>query len=232
MSVRPDLIISWPKSADYPLWRKQIRKNRERFNNVIIVFTETNHGHDYSKFVKDAMFKDFVLCTYAPITNSGEDWRNNAIHFAFIHSLHTEWLFFTEQDFFFHEGFWDFVNANEDKDYIGVMDATRLHPCCLFVKRTVLNQTRKNFGIVAGRLDHFGLIQQDLENGNFKGAIIPENLYTHMAGLSHNLTLIFNGNTPNYHVEELDRYLKASLKVDVPLSKEYTNMITGYFDEQ
>ena len=51
--MKPDLIESWPQHLDYPLHRKFIKENRDRFAKVIIVFTAMNAQGDYREFVKN-----------------------------------------------------------------------------------------------------------------------------------------------------------------------------------
>ena len=226
--MKPDLIISWPRNADYPVWRQMIKDNRLMFNNVIITFTETHQGDNYIEFVKEAMFKDFVQFIVSRPLNSGEDWRNVAVNEGLFHSLHSEWLWFTEQDFIPKEGFWDFVKRNEDADVICVKDQERIHPCCIFIKRTTLNNLSKNFGIVPNELDHFGIIQREIEAKGYKITVIPSNLYHHMNGLSHNLSLMVAGGDPNYHPDEFNDYLVDSLLVKVPLSPGYRAIVERY----
>ena len=65
--MKPDVIVSWPRHADYPLWRQFIRENRQRFAKVIVAFTD-HDGHDYSQFVVDAMCQDDItaISTFPP----------------------------------------------------------------------------------------------------------------------------------------------------------------------
>src|SRR5690348_16350414 len=109
--IKPDIILAWPRNCDYPLWRQFIRENRPLFNEIIIVFTDTFDQHDYSEFVRRAMFQDHVLFLDNPAIQSGEDWRNVAIHHALLHSYNAQWVWFTEQDFFCKKGFWDMVET-------------------------------------------------------------------------------------------------------------------------
>lgn len=220
--MKPDVIVTWPRNCDYPLWREYIRDNRSRFNEIVIVFMETNQGDDYRDFVRKAMFYDRALCVETPPNYEG-DWRNAAVNAGLQHSLHSEWVWFTEQDFFPGPEFWNKVEECSTKhDYIGIKEGDRLHPACLFMKRALLNETRKDFSIVPGKLDHFGLIAEDLLTKN--GAILSPDYYIHMAGLSHNLSLIARSEAPNHNIEQFKEYCKACLKlsVDMPVSFEVT----------
>ena len=118
----------------------------------------------------------------------------------------------------------------KDADVIATYQETRMHPCSIFVRRYVLNQTCRNFGIVPNKLDHFALIQKDLENLTKRIDIIPEKFYRHLNGLSHNFTLIKNGGLPNYEKRAFNMYLNQCLDVDVPVNKEWLKIVLDYFD--
>lgn len=217
--IKPDVIVTWPRNCDYPLWRQFIHDERTRFNEIIIIFMETHQGHDYREFIRNAMLRDYVHCVNSPTVDYGsQDWRNVAIHAGLIHSYNAEWLWFTEQDFIIKDvNFWtDLENAEQQGcEVVGVLDSMRLHPCSLFMKRSALEKTGKNFGIVPDKLDHFGLIQKNIEELKLKTGIISEDRYTHLAGLSHNMHLLGLGEAPNHQKEAVIEWLRASLAVSV-----------------
>lgn len=233
--IKPDIIVTWPRNADYPVWRQMIRNNRHLFNEVIIVFMETNQGDDYREFVRQAMFQDHVLCVESPTLTAGEDWRNVAVNAGLLHSLHSEWIWFTEQDFFPKEGFFQEVEKHsEDADVIYVDDGGRMHPCCIFIKRETLAKTKKQFGANPPEYDHFGQLTKDLwtigeTEKPVTAAVVNPGLYNHMAGLSHNLTLVAKGDLPNYKREEFEAYLWNCLRVNVPLPPNLNRLIQEYF---
>lgn len=228
--MKPDIIVSWPRNCDYPLWRQFIHDNRERFNVIVIVFTETNHGPDYREDVKKAMLKDWVLFIDCPPVGNG-DWRNIAINQALLQSYNAPWIWFTEQDFLIAdpEKFWSVVNnaATNEKNWIGVKEGDRIHPCCLFVSRQALNQTSKNFGIVPNVSDHFSVLTQELEALGSGSFIHPE-YWQHLAGLSHNLRLIMDGDMPNHQIDQFNNYLSKCLSVTVPQIERFKVLISNY----
>jgi hypothetical protein len=228
--IIPDIIISWPRNCDYPLWRQYIRDNRTRFNEVIIIFTETHFGEDYRDFVTHAMQPDHVLTVWDYQRDGREDWRNQAIHAGLIHSYNAQWILFTEQDFLPKIGFWQNVQADEGMGVraIGVKDNERLHPCCLFLRRDLLNSLSKDFGVVKDKLDHFGLIQKQLESSNEPIGILNPDTYFHNNGLSHNMSLVERGEMPNYHPTEFTQYLVDSLNCTVPKDKRWLDMFGSY----
>ena len=225
-----DVIVSWPRNNDYPLWRQFIRNNRARFNNIIIVFTETYHGEDYKQFVRDAMFQDFVLCVDSPLPSGDQDWRNVAVNFGLLQSIHAPWIWFTEQDFFPNDKFFDDMAELElaGMDVIATYDQTRMHPCNILIKRDALSMTRKDFGIEPGVLDHFGKLQKDVESLELKVGREPQDTYFHYNGLSHNWTLISDGQNPNYKPEEFDEYIRKCLNVSVPLNEKWLKIANRY----
>ncbi|MCG3176834.1 MAG: hypothetical protein MOGMAGMI_01798 [Candidatus Omnitrophica bacterium] len=206
---KPDIIVSWPRNCDYPLWRKFIHENRHLFNEVIIVFTETNQGFDYKQFVREQMTPDYCLFIENMTVKANEDWRDVAVKTALNQSYNSEWIWFTEQDFVITQPdmFWLAIEEAQEKvDVIYVDDHGRMHPCCIFMKRTTLNQTKRYFGIEAGIYDHFGQIQRDIEALQSPKLAIQD-YYYHFNGLSHNMSLTERGEAPNYEPIMFKKYL-------------------------
>lgn len=229
---KPDIIISWPRNCDYPLWRKYIRDNRPRFNQIIIVFTETNLGDDYREFVRGAMQADDVWTMDSPIVH-GEDWRNVAVNYGLLQSYNAEWIWFTEQDFLpTDDRFWQEVEAkvNAGAEYLSWKDADRHHPCCIFVKRSILSKTSKDFAARPPYYDHFGLFTKQLEtyNGGASYAEVSHDFSTHMAGLSHNVRLLVDGQQPNYKPEEFTEYLMKCVAAEIPQDIRFLTMAKKY----
>ena len=225
--MKSDMIVSWPKNNDYPLWREMIRANRHRFGRIFIVFTETNDGVDFSEFVKEAMKHEGCDFIQQPVVRD-RDWRDVAVNEALVHS-HAEWVLFTEQDFFIRDGFWDEVDQFLGKvDVIAAYQEDRMHPCCMFMSRDALNRTCKNFGVVPGVSDHFSRIQKDIEEMSMKVVKIKPMLYHHMNGLSHNFNLLRQGQQPNYEPELFKLYLSRCLQVAVPLDPEWKRLAETY----
>jgi hypothetical protein len=224
--MKPDVIVSWPKNCDYPLWRQFIRDNRDRFDKVIISFTQTFLGENYMAFVQQAMAEDqCIFLDTAP--TDGRDWRDVAVNDALEIST-AEWVWFTEQDFIIKTGFWQEIDAifekNKKTQIIGVMDGDRLHPCCIFASRNAINQTRKMFGIIVNELDHFGVFQRDIEEKEFLTATINPATYNHLAGVSHNFRLVFENMEPVYRPKEFKEYLAQCILVKVPLDPRFVEV--------
>ena len=153
--MKPDVIVSWPDNCDYPLWRKFVRNNRDRFGGIIVVLTKTNSGVDYSQFVRSEMGKLKSTVCDSPEVKAGEDWRNVAVNHALTLSS-SEWVWFTEQDFYPNEKLWKEFEWVVDNGFVigSAYQGERMHPCCILAKRVLVSLTRRNFGIVPGKTDH------------------------------------------------------------------------------
>jgi len=180
-----DLLLIWPRHLDYPEWRKWLKEHRVKFAKIIVIFTNMSYNlPDLRNSVKAQMEKDNVIFDDNNPVSGNEDWRNVATNKALKYS-NSEWVFFTEQDFHPKEGFWEYMDKmlTQNKTF-GAVVGTRLHPCCIFVPRKVLNQTSKNFSVIKDVADHFSILQQELPE--FEA--IPDYLYSHEGGLSQKMT--------------------------------------------
>lgn len=225
--MNTDLIVSWPNNCDYPLWRQFIHDNRHRFQQVFVVFTETYQQPDYREFITKAMFDDAVTFITAPMPkHTDEDWRDLAVNEA-LQQSRAEWVWFTEQDFLINEGFFEAVESlSEHADVIAAYDGDRMHPCCIFARRGVINITSRNFGIVRDKSDHFSVFQMELETSFPRIFRLHPSLYFHYNGLSSNFTLLTNGQIPNWQPEVFAKYLEECLKVSVPLDQRFVQLVT------
>jgi hypothetical protein len=143
-----------------------------------------------------------------------------------MHSYNAPWVYFTEQDFYPGQGFWDEVAWHEQQgcDVISVYQGNRMHPCCIFTKRDALNRTRKQFGIVPNTYDHFFMFQEDIEGNDLKNGIINPKTYHHFNGLSHNWRLVTEGQQPNYEPAEFKQWVEWSLHAHIPLDERWVKI--------
>lgn len=223
--MKPDIIISWPRHVDYPLWRQFIRDNRNRLSKVIIVFTNMNTDGDYRQFVQDAMARDDIIAVDNGPVLADQDWRSVAVNKALQYS-DNEWVWFTEQDFSIKEGFWEEIerNVNMHYDAFGACIGTRLHPCCIFAKRKLIDSTSKNFGVIPDKSDHFGIFQSEITNYTH----IDPKTYGHMNGLSQNMWMLQHGEEPNYEPGNFKDYLRECLECTVPIDPKFITMAEEY----
>lgn len=225
---KPDLLLVWPDTIDFPLFRKWLREERKRFAKVIIVFSITNWDYPSVKnFIVNEMGNDDVIFLETKQDDAG-DWRDIAVNKALSVS-DNEWVFFTEPDFFPTKNLWtELEDAPKSDIYAVIQDDTRVHPCCIFIKRDLLNKTSLNFAAKPPFHDHFGQIQKDLASLKTKVATINPKLYYHMNGLSHNMFLIQGGKEPVYQPQEFKDYLRECLTLDIPIHKYFRKASEDY----
>lgn len=238
MASDVDVIVCWPDSMDFPLWRDFIVEHLRYFSKVYIVFTETNLGIDYTDFVTKALAEhEQIVCMKSRKLEKNEDWRNIAVNQA-LEQSEAKWVWFAEQDLFvLSPSFWTTIKGYLQRyDVVGYKDgATRMHPCNLWVKRKYINKTRRDFGIVPDKLDHFAKFYNDLRHS---GATMKkldydpaEGIFYHMNGLSSNLSLIQRGEQPNYKDDEFRAYVYMTMDAK-HIDPRYKKMCEEYLDER
>ena len=212
--LKPDLLCVWPKHIDYPLFRKFIKENRDEFNKVIVIFSDMAVDLNYSTYVRQAMKDDRVMFKNIKRAETGKDWRNEAIHEALLLST-SDWIAFWEQDFIVKEGFFREVKALSQRvDVFGYYQDERLHPCCIYIKRALLDKTCKDFSPIPDISDHFSRIQRDLEKKDILIGVIPHRIADHLNGLSQNIHILQEGGEPNYNPEAFRKYCEECLTVE------------------
>jgi hypothetical protein len=185
-------------------------------------------------FIKEAMHDDYVHFIEPMPIPAGEDWRNVIINNCLLHSYNAEWIWFTEQDFIVTDPrFFNIVDgyAARNFDVIAAYQQDRMHPCSIFVRREALNKTKKNFGIVPDVSDHFSIFQADIENLGLQTAPLTD-FYEHLNGLSHNMSLLYQNQLPNYQPERFCAYLMECLDVKVPLHPDFVSMAKEYTESR
>lgn len=212
--MKPDVIVCWPRNCDYPLWRRFIRDERQRFGRVLVVFTE-HDGADYRPFVR-ANFPE-AECFDSP-PRGDQDWRDVAVNAALDRS-DAEWVWFTEQDFLISNlrRIWGRFQARAEHDAaIGWWDGVRWHPSCLFVRRTAIERTSRYFGPVP--IDHFTRFSEELS----PVADLGSEGWEHLQGLSQNHWLTDIGEQAGiFHEERFRAYLRDCLASGVPLALDW-----------
>lgn len=228
-----DIVLTWPTSMDYPIWRSFIRKNRHLFGKVLIAFMDAHRKEDYTSFVKQAMSDDGV--TFVEGYQVKEDWRDSAVQ-ACLKQANAEWIWFTEQDFFIRcpEEFFHSIGEKMGKtDIISFEEGDRIHPACLFVKTALVKSRSRNFGVQPDISDHFGQFVAQLAVEESSWANIPGKNgedYYHMNGLTHNLHLVADGIPENiYKPAELLMYCNYSRMQEVEQDVRFITL-TMYAD--
>lgn len=241
--VVPDIIISWPDNADYPLWRKFLVENRKSFNEVIIVFTRSNRKENYIDFVKTMLTPHHCQFVVPPVTGANQDWRDVAVKQALIHSYNAEWIWFTEQDFIIPDWtrFGSMVDTAEamGNDVVALYDGPRMHPACIFIKRKILARTSRQFGIIPDRADHFYILQRDLEtlganiypiHSNTNRRTDDQALCFHMAGATHNMNLVSDGKSPCFERARFNKWISEALADPIEKHPQWVLEFTAYIN--
>lgn len=226
MTVRPDAILTWPTSCDYPLWRAQLARDRDRIGRVLVAFSPGSHRRDYTAFVRDRLADLDVEFADVPY---GREWRDSAVNEMLARS-DSEWVWFTEQDLLVRipDRFW--MQMRDEFDRRGVCgwrehgEGDRLHPSCLFARRDLVNRTSRDFAPVPGG-DHFSLFSEQLEA--MRPPFLLDTIWkfgrydegdaevVHMAGLSFNHQLVTEGAEVTHHPGQFRAYLRDCLSGDV-----------------
>jgi hypothetical protein len=202
--IKPDLILVWPRYLDYPKFRNFINTNRELFDNVLISFTEGDLKLDFTEEVTNG------LIDVLPFLAKGSgDWRNVATN-QLLNVSSSEWVLFMEQDFSMSGETLAKYLREFDGEALGFRQESRLHPAFLLIKRSILDQTSKDFSAYPPKHDHFGKVTGELL---CDVALLKDEDFEHMNGLSHNFALCVR-KTPEYLYErdKFTAYLVDSLK--------------------
>jgi len=165
--MKPDLLICWIKHTDYPIFRMLLERHRKFFDKVIIYWSEHFRHIYFDKFIEEALSHlDITFLPNIEYQYGKEDWRNVATHHMLKHSTN-EWVCSIEQDWFAkdYSGLLEAVQKSAaDADLIGWWQENNdyIHPSFWFIKRSVLEQTTKDFA-AHDEHDHFGWITHDVK---------------------------------------------------------------------
>ena len=201
-----DVIVSWPRFADFPRWRQFIREERERFGKVFVVFTK-HDGPDMTGWIR----ANFPEATFIDSPDRGaRDWRTVAVNAALDAST-AEHVWFTEQDFTITDpAVWDYADG-----LAGIPEPGNriVHPACIFAPRSLIDRTSRDFG--PERIDHFGRFTEEL------AALAPIALiadgWRHMQATCEGLYLIGEGQQPKFRPDEFRGWLQDQMTAAVPL---------------
>lgn len=232
--MKPDVIVTWPTSMDYPWWRWQMKVHREKFDKIFVVF----HNQGVPNF-KRWLVHNFKEATFIDMPEPGVCWRHNSINLA-LQLSKNPWVWFTEMDFFVKEDYF-FVKMFEEAekgDGAGFRQGIRYHPACLLVKRKAMDKTDCFFDpaylfgdagnvLIEAHLDHFVFFTWQLDKvAKIKtlkkiGLKDGEDFY-HMEDLTHNYDRVKVGNIDEQHrVKDFLIYNAISRTIPVPISKKW-----------
>ena len=239
-----DVIVPWPASCDYPLWRAFLNEERARFSQVTVAFTPPSAEVDYRPFVAEPLQQlDVRVLDVVDEIPYPQDWRDYATNMALLDRT-AEWVWFTEQDFFIRSPF--FWNKISFAMKISLYDAIsheehsegRFHPSCLFVRRDLLEGMNLREALYFGPepVDHFWKFSQRLKA--YFVADLDRELrlrrgldWDHPAGLSYNHQLLEQGRPITFKPDEFRRYLLQCLSCGVALEPGWQQRVTEYLSK-
>lgn len=213
--LKADILVTWPRNTDYPLFRLWLEKNQDKYNKVIISWTgvEENEIHKSIGYLLPPSKAVFVDAERSD--EYADDWRNAATNSG-LDASESEWVWFLEPDFFMDTDMpYVLSDAMKTNNCIGFYEANRLHPACLLIKRDIVEKTKRNFSANHDRqLDHFCMFTEEVEN-----VCTPTTLqsldvsYYHMQGITHNYSLLRQGEKIGYKPDEFYLYNQKCLEL-------------------
>lgn len=236
--MRPDLLITWIRHTDYPIFRYILRKYRDFFGEVFIYFSEHYRDIYFDDFLKEAMAKDRVtFIEPQPIDHGLEDWRNKATNIM-LDASKSEWVCSVEQDWFCKD--WDLVlnkieEKSKDYDLLGWAGKSGaknfyIHPAFFFISRELLERSRRDFSAKEGE-DHFGHITRDVEalgspiydlESELDCVVKPEADCFHLGGVNQNYLASHDRKYAFHRWEPFSVYNYWCRKTDVEQSPKFT----------
>lgn len=227
--IKPDLITVNATHIDFPAFRYYVRNNRSLFSSVIVALSEHCGKLNLGDFIQGSMIADDVS-VLAPLPFGRRDWRDVATHHA-LSKCSSEWILFIEQDFIIKNHSLLETTLNGDHFLVGFNEGNRLHPAFLMIRRDILLQTSMDFSARPPEHDHFGCIWKDLQRLGYS-ALLLEDLgfkspvdWEHLAGITHNYTLLMTGSVPCYQVERFKEYNQYLLALDIEQDPRFLQVI-------
>lgn len=232
--IKPDLLITWHESCDYPIHRMLLKRHRDRFGKIIVYLSKHFREPIYRDFLKTELMTLGNIEILDPIEYQYgvEDWRNVSTNHMLKYT-NSEWVCSWEGDFFakdFNKLFDAIEEASKTHDLLGYkgyqgqaehqspyLRGIYVHPAFWFMKRSALEKTNKNFSADTKQgCDHFGLITRDAQSLGISTWYtqdngFPESDAFHQGGINNNY-LEF-GKITLHRAEDFYLYNYWSMKV-------------------
>ncbi len=216
------IILSWPDSFDFPVWRSNVSKLRTYTKEIIVCFT--SHG---SNPIKDWIRQVLPQCTFLDADTYqaqqyGGDWRNKSTNYMIDHAS-GEWILSLEPDFFIkdYEKFFTAVSEGmKTHNVITFEENQRFHPAFLLVKKDVVQKTHRNFSVMGQDKDHFWQFTKDIkgicDHKTLQSLELLEGRdWIHMRGLVDN----YFAPKPYFDLPSFHVYNDACRELDVPVNE-------------
>lgn len=207
-----DVIVTWAPDCDFPLWRRFIADERERFGEVFVVFSERHLQPDLRSFLRSNFYATFIESP----DPAGRDWRDVAVNAALDRST-ADRVWFTEQDFLVTDPdvFWPQTEAPAAGVFVN--DGRLMHPACIFADRALVEKTSRYFGPTP--VDHFYTFGNELA-GHAPLTII-EGGWRHYQATSESQMMIALGQDPKFRPAQFREWISENLVAGVPLDPRW-----------
>lgn len=166
--INADIVLIWPYSEDYPLFRKTLRKIRNKVKTVNIFFSEHHSGKHIDSFIRKSLSElgvDFFEDEGIPLPGKG-DWVNTAVN-TILRNVSSEWFLKIHPDFFVKD--WDSflgslgvaMKRNQLIGYPYLASPDYFSPAFFLMERSLLEKTSLDFSAISSFRDHFWKITAD-----------------------------------------------------------------------
>lgn len=216
--MKPTLLTIWPRAFDFPIWRELVEREKDKFEKIVVVCTNSSKQRDLRPFFKEQMpYIEFIDID----EDSGkQDWYDEAVNIG-LARITSDWVLFLEQDFWFREGFIETIlNRINEFEFVCYKQGSRLHLAFFLGKKEMIDKTLRYFSQVRDRVDCFDLFTMEMQilaNYNYKTLEelgFQDNIdFHHLNGLTQNTHLLSMGLEPNSQPEEFKKYCKRCLEI-------------------
>lgn len=240
--INADMTLIFPYDQDYPLFRKVLRKIRNKVRTVSIFFSEHHSGKHIDEFVRKSLAGldvNFFEVGDLPICNLANDgWANIAVNTLFRNTS-SEWFLKIHPDFFARDwdSFFETIEGELQEDrligYSPNMDAIPndfVLPVFHLMRRSYLERTSLNFAPGPGH-DHWGRITLDARDLGMEVISLemlglqPRVDYIHIAGVTYDFTHGLEDNFTFPNPEKALCFFYWTLNCGEPMEQEWeTNL--------
>lgn len=245
--MKPDLLITWHESCDYPIHRMLMKRHRDFFGKIIIYFSKHFRGHTYTDFLKSTLsdlgniqFLDPIEYEYGI-----QDWRNISTNYMLKHT-DGGWVCSWEGDFFTTD--WDkllkaveeasktydilgYKGKDHQQEYQEYLKGDYVHPAFFFIRRSLLENTSKDFSAKPSEgYDHFGKITKDIMEMKIPIWWTQDNGFEeaqtfHQGGINFNYLEGLKEGFKFHRPELFYIYNWWSMKADIPQSPKFMELM-------
>ena len=218
--IKPDLLCVWPKDTDFPLFRYNLERFKQYFNEVHIAINDNGTDEDYTQFLISVL--PTVHFKSTPRGGGSIDWRNIAVN-TLLEKSQADHVLFIEPDFLIRDDrFFEVLLNVSDYDFIYYDEQERIHPACALLPRHIIERTSKDFSARPPAYDHFGLFFQEASRITNSADLETIGLhdkedYLHIAGV-----------TQSYHAKPFHKpnqfltYNRLCLDLPIALNNEFS----------